>query len=128
MIEKLSVGDQFVVTEDCEHNGAYFFSGTVYTVVSTKEGCDWYAVTPGRGAENRWYFGLDPWIGDLSSKIRLVDSSELEKLALKLLNANLEMFGRGGYDSWSEADLSENTKEHWVGLAREAKEFFEGKG
>lgn len=75
MIDELNVGDQFTVSEDYVQLGAEFVVGTTYTVVESgkdNDWYDWYAVTPGGGANGRWYFGLDPHLGDLSSKIQLV--------------------------------------------------------
>lgn len=72
MIDDLNIGDQFVVSEDYVQLGAEFVAGTTYTVVESEKDNDWYVVTPGNGADGRWYFGLDPHLGDLSSKIKLV--------------------------------------------------------
>lgn len=72
MIDDLNIGDQFIVSEDCEQCGAEFVAGMVYTVVESDKDCDWYEVTPGDGADDRWYFGLDEYSGDLASKIKLV--------------------------------------------------------
>lgn len=71
MIDELNIGDQFTVSEDYEQLGAEFVAGTTYTVVESEKD-DWYVATPGNGADGRWYFGLDPHLGDLSSKIQLV--------------------------------------------------------
>lgn len=72
MIDDLNIGDQFVVSEDCVQCGAVFVAGIIYTVVESEKDNDWYVVTQGDGAYGRWYFGLDSYNGDLSSKIKLV--------------------------------------------------------
>lgn len=72
MIDELNIGDQFIVSEDFVQWGADFVAGTVYTVVNSEKDNDWYEATPGDGADGRWYFSLDPYNGDLSSKIKLV--------------------------------------------------------
>lgn len=72
MIDELNIGDQFTVSEDYKQLGAVFVAGIIYTVVESEKDTDWYEVTPGGGADDRWYFGLDEYNGELASRIKLV--------------------------------------------------------
>lgn len=54
------------------------------------------------------------------------EEKELEDLALKLMNTNRKIFGMPEMSSLSEVEPS-ILKDHWMGVAKEAKEFFSDK-